>query len=82
LIKPRKSRATEGSIILASRVIVPRDLGQIEFIRRYKCPVRSLVAFEKSEYADDWYELMCLYLVRRTRRSAARCLHGASRFTH
>ena len=29
--------------------------------------MRSLAAFEKSEYADDWRELMRLYLVRRTR---------------
>ena len=33
----------------------------------HQCPVRSLAAFEKSEYADDWRELMRLYLVRRTR---------------
>jgi len=29
--------------------------------------VRSLAAFDKSEYADDWRDLMRLYLVRRTR---------------
>jgi len=29
--------------------------------------IRSIKAFEKSEYADDWRELMRLYLVRRTR---------------
>jgi superfamily II DNA or RNA helicase len=44
-----------------------RDLGETEFIRRYQCPVHSLAAFEKSEYADDWRELMRLYMVRRTR---------------
>jgi SNF2 family DNA or RNA helicase len=44
-----------------------RELGETEFIRRHQCPVRSLSAFEKSEYADDWRELMRLYLVRRTR---------------
>ena len=45
-----------------------RELGDTtEFIRRYQCPVRSLAGFEKSEYADDWRELMRLYLVRRTR---------------
>ncbi|MBM3235169.1 NgoFVII family restriction endonuclease [Candidatus Poribacteria bacterium] len=44
-----------------------RELGEAEFIRRHQCPVRSLAAFEKSEYADDWRELMRLYLVRRTR---------------
>jgi len=44
-----------------------RDLGETEFIRRHQCPVRSLAAFEKSEYADDWRELMRLYMVRRIR---------------
>lgn len=44
-----------------------KDLGETEFIRRHQCPVRSLAAFEKSEYADDWRELMRLYMVRRTR---------------
>jgi len=29
--------------------------------------IRSIKAFEKSDYADDWRELMRLYLVRRTR---------------
>ncbi|HLJ82365.1 MAG TPA: hypothetical protein VKT52_12810, partial [Ktedonobacterales bacterium] len=43
------------------------DLGETEFIRRHQCPVRSLAAFEKSESADDWRELMRLFLVRRTR---------------
>ena len=44
-----------------------REIGETEFIRRHQCPVRSLAAFDKSEYADDWRELMRLYLVRRTR---------------
>src|SRR5712692_8814753 len=44
-----------------------RDIGETEFIRKHQCPVRSLAAFEKSEYADDWRELMRLYMVRRTR---------------
>ena len=44
-----------------------RQLGETEFIRRHQCPVRSLAAFDKSEYADDWRDLMRLYLVRRTR---------------
>lgn len=43
------------------------ELGELEFMQRHQCPVRSLAAFEKSEYADDWRELMRLYLVRRTR---------------
>jgi superfamily II DNA or RNA helicase len=44
-----------------------RELGQDEFVRRHQCPVRSLAAFEKSEFTDDWRELMRLYMVRRTR---------------
>jgi len=44
-----------------------RELGETEFSRRHQCPLRSLAAFEKSEYADDWRELMRLYMVRRTR---------------
>jgi hypothetical protein len=44
-----------------------RELSETEFIRRHQCPVRSLSAFEKSEYPDDWRDLMRLYLVRRTR---------------
>ena len=44
-----------------------REIGETEFIRRHQAPVRSLAAFDRSEYADDWRELMRLYLVRRTR---------------
>jgi SNF2 family DNA or RNA helicase len=43
------------------------ELGETEFIRRHQCPLRSLAAFEKSEFPDDWRELMRLFLVRRTR---------------
>lgn len=44
------------------------ELGETEFVRQHQCPVRSLAAFEKSDYADDWRELMRLFLVRRTRK--------------
>jgi DNA replication protein DnaC len=44
-----------------------KDIGKIEFRRKHQCPIRSLAAFEKSEYPDDWRELMRLFLVRRTR---------------
>ncbi len=43
------------------------EIGETIFNFRYQCPVRSLTAFEKSEYADDWRDLMRLFLVRRTR---------------
>jgi len=44
-----------------------REMGETEFLRRHQSPVRSLAAFEKSTYVDDWRELMRLYMVRRTR---------------
>ncbi len=44
-----------------------REIGETEFIRRHQALTRSLAAFEQSDYADDWRELMRLYLVRRTR---------------
>ena len=43
------------------------EIGETEFIRRHQATLRSLAAFEQSEHADDWRELMRLYLVRRTR---------------
>lgn len=44
-----------------------REIGETEFIRQHQAPARSLAAFEQSNFADDWRELMRLYLVRRTR---------------
>jgi hypothetical protein len=41
--------------------------GETEFIARHQCGLRTLAAFEHSEVADDWRELMRLFLVRRTR---------------
>ena len=44
-----------------------RELGAVEFSRRHQASPRSLAAFDQSQYADDWRDLMRLYLVRRTR---------------
>jgi superfamily II DNA or RNA helicase len=44
-----------------------RDVGETEFIRRHQSALHSLAAFEHSPYAEDWRELMRLYMVRRTR---------------
>ena len=44
-----------------------KEMGETQFIRQHQCSPRTLAAFEKSEYADDWRELMRLYMVRRTR---------------
>lgn len=41
--------------------------GETGFIARHQCGLRTLAAFEHSEVADDWRELMRLFLVRRTR---------------
>ena len=44
-----------------------RELGEVEFSSRHQAAPRTLAAFEFSEHADDWRDLMRLYLVRRTR---------------
>ena len=44
-----------------------RAMGEREFIRQHQSSLKSLAAFEHSEYPDDWRDLMRLYLVRRTR---------------
>ena len=44
-----------------------RELTEPKFKSMYQCPIRSLAAFEKSEYPDDWRDLMKMFLVRRTR---------------
>ena len=44
-----------------------RQIGEITFSQRHQASPRSLAAFEPSLYADDWRELMRLFLVRRTR---------------
>ncbi|WKZ44922.1 MAG: helicase-related protein [Anaerolineales bacterium] len=44
-----------------------KEIGEAEFVSKHQCGVRTLAAFEKSEYPDDWRELMRLYMVRRTR---------------
>jgi superfamily II DNA or RNA helicase len=41
--------------------------GKVQFMAKFQTPIRSLSAFEKSDFSDDWRELMRLYLVRRTR---------------
>jgi hypothetical protein len=44
-----------------------QSLGETEFARRHQCQPGTLAGFEHSADADDWRELMRLYLVRRTR---------------
>jgi hypothetical protein len=44
-----------------------RELGDAAFAALGQVAPRTIAAFERSEYADDWRELMRLYMVRRTR---------------
>ncbi|MDE2717470.1 MAG: helicase-related protein, partial [Chloroflexota bacterium] len=44
-----------------------REMGEVEFSSRHQASPRTLAAFDFSEHADDWRDLMRLYLVRRTR---------------
>ncbi|TDN39884.1 NgoFVII family restriction endonuclease [Hymenobacter sp. UV11] len=41
--------------------------GPIEFAAQYQYSPRTLAAFDNSEFADDWQELLRLFMVRRTR---------------
>ena len=41
--------------------------GKAQFEAMHQVKDNSLAAFEKSEYADDWAQLMRLFLIRRTR---------------
>ncbi|WP_395092686.1 helicase-related protein [Armatimonas sp.] len=41
--------------------------GEAEFERRHQCKPNTLAAFEKSDFADDWRDLLKRYMVRRTR---------------
>ena len=45
-----------------------QGFNEADFIARFQAPVRSLRAFEQSDYAEDWQDLLRLYMVRRTRR--------------
>ncbi len=44
-----------------------REMTETRFVATHQCKLKSLKAFEKSFYADDWRTLMSRYLVRRTR---------------
>ena len=44
-----------------------REHGELGFGKIHQGSPRTIAAFDKSEHADDWRDLMRLYLVRRTR---------------
>ncbi len=41
--------------------------GTVEFVAKYQYSPKTILAFEKSDIAEDWQELLKLYMVRRTR---------------
>lgn len=41
--------------------------GRVHFLANHQVPETSVAAFERSNFSDDWAELMRLFLVRRTR---------------
>jgi superfamily II DNA or RNA helicase len=43
------------------------DIGERQFREKYQASPRSIIAFEHSQYPDDWRDLLRLYMVRRTR---------------
>ena len=43
------------------------EAGESEFASQFQYGPRTLAAFDKSTHADDWRDLMRLYMVRRTR---------------
>lgn len=44
-----------------------REMGEVMFSAHYQCKPNTLDAFDKSDFPDDWRELMRLFMVRRTR---------------
>lgn len=59
--------AEDRNLGIRPEVFIHKLGGESEFKRRYQVLPRSLSAFEQSEHADDWRDLMKLYMVRRTR---------------
>ncbi len=41
--------------------------GPTEFMAKYQYSPNTILAFEKSDYAEGWQELLKLYMIRRTR---------------
>lgn len=57
---------TDGQPVEAD-LAARKTQGTIEFVARHQAKPDTLAAFSHSPYADDWRELMRLFLVRRTR---------------
>lgn len=61
-----------------------RGFNEADFRAQFQASPRSMRAFEQSAFADDWRNLMRLYMVRRTRRFiiANYANHDSSRDRH
>lgn len=57
----------ETDLGISPENFIDSEGGKVQFMAKFQTPIRSLSAFDKSDFADDWRELMRLYLVRRTR---------------
>ena len=57
----------DGDIGIRPEALIRSLGGEAEFARMNQCPVRSILAFEKSDHVDDWRDLMRLFMIRRTR---------------
>lgn len=49
-----------------------QNKNEADFRAQFQAPVESLIAFEKSEYPEDWRDLMRHFMVRRTRHFVMR----------
>jgi len=52
---------------ISPEIFINQIGGQVQFSAQFQLGIRTIAAFERSPYADDWRELMRLFLVRRTR---------------
>lgn len=57
----------ERDLGLSPEVFINAIGGRVQFSAQYQVGIRTIAAFERSSYSDDWRELMRLFLVRRTR---------------
>jgi len=57
----------EASLGIAPEKYINDLGGKLEFAAKHQVKETTLLAFEKSNFSDDWAELMRLFLVRRTR---------------
>lgn len=57
----------DKDLSLSPEVFIKTIGGRVEFSAQHQVGIQTIAAFEQSPFADDWRELMRLFLVRRTR---------------